>query len=88
MRASLVHAEHRSAVYSVIDRGGSLLTGGGDGVVLGCSIGDVHVRMLAQVPGAIYAMSERDDLLAIGTKDGELFLLDLEKKDTLQRVEA
>lgn len=77
---------HRDSLYALSDDGkGGLLSAGGDGLIARWQLGgNSDATLLVQVPATVYALLRLDSLLLIGTREGGLHLVDLEKGEEIK----
>jgi WD40 repeat protein len=87
---ALLHRDHQGAVYALSPSGdGAVLSAGSDGFVLRWHPREPGVALaMARLPAPVLALLPAGHRLYVGTLSGELFMLDLAAKRTVQRLEA
>lgn len=93
MRPAVVqrHGGHRGPVYALAEWKGRLLSGGSDGTVASWSPGGPEPgEALAHAQRAVFAIAvlPGQDVLLIGTMDGDLHVVDLKDRREAQRLTA
>jgi len=80
----------KAPIYALSSLGDGLLAGCGDGATLRWSPSSPdRIELVAQVPASIFALCEISPLsFALGTAAGELYIVDLDSRQAVQRIAA
>lgn len=79
---------HRDSLYSLCEDldDEHFLSAGGDGLVARWSIyGETDARLVAQLPATVYSMLIYDQQLLVGTREGDIHLIDLVENREIKR---